>query len=113
MQSFFGMNITGKPEVTEFWTNRTVITVRNSSSSEARTPERETSSTYISTTTDAVENKTWKISLFWQIAIPLAFASIVIPLVGGTLYRNFMQQALLFRVIVNIVFILGVLAAYL
>lgn len=37
--------------------------------------------------TDTAHNQSWSFKLFWTIAIPVAFGSIVAPVFGGSVYR--------------------------
>lgn len=38
--------------------------------------------------TDAAENRSWSYGAFWATAVPLLFASVIVPMVGGSVYRR-------------------------
>ncbi|KAM0723393.1 hypothetical protein Q7P37_000379 [Cladosporium fusiforme] len=97
--SFFGMNIQDNSAFT-FWSNSTVTT-RPSSGAET------TNSTYSETQlfTDQPGSVSWPLWMFGAVAAALTFASVILPLIAGRMFRHVARFSIRrrheFRVIVS------------
>ncbi|KAK3070991.1 hypothetical protein LTR53_009474 [Teratosphaeriaceae sp. CCFEE 6253] len=103
VSSFFGMNISAgstykvETNMTSFASATTTTTTSASPSITARGLDDVgiSNATY---TTNQPGTKTWPLSSFWASAFPLAFATIIVPLVAGPVFRTTAQFASRYRV---------------
>jgi hypothetical protein len=87
-QSVFGMNINGVPgDVSQYWTNTTTFNIANSSSLHPLTTPDTNNTVSTQVSTDNADTRSWSFSLFWAIAVPVAFGSTAVPWFGGSVYR--------------------------
>lgn len=88
IQSIFGMNITGSMPP-KFEANIVTYAESNSSTSDTATFPQELR--FAQTSLAQTGNRTWSLSAFLITALALLFGTIVLPLVGGPIFRVLVQ----------------------
>lgn len=81
------MNISEPDQkLNEYWSNTTTYALQNATSPSGSQDFSNGTSTWV--VTNAADTKSWSYGDFWATAIPLLFASVIVPTAGGSAYRR-------------------------